>query len=319
MWAESLAIAAGFALGVAVLLLVGAFRRPTPDLREVLRRRRQELAVVAAPRELGRRPTATARAAQAAQAAQPEEGEAWSDRVGRAVLLRTRRLPGTIPHADLDILGITPGRFAVQKVTAFLLGLLVPPLFGLVADAVGVAIPLVVPALLGVGLGAAGWMFPHVAARRDAKIARERFGRTITAYYDLVVLDRLGGAGMESALTEPAALCHDPLFRRIQQALERQRLERRPSPEALQRLADNLGIPQLRDLANTIELASERGAPVAEILQARAKDIRNSALNADVERAAATSQRQIAVTALLLVCFMAFLLVPVVLRILGSG
>lgn len=316
MWAESLAIAAGFTLGVAVLLLFAAFRRPTPDLRDVLRRRRQELAVVAAPI----RPSTPAAAAPGpGGAGGAQAGEAWSDRVGRAVLLRTRGLPGTVPHADLDILGITPGRFAVQKVTGFLLGLLIPPLFGLVADTVGVAVPLAAPALLGIALGAAGWMFPHVAARRDAKIARDRFGRTITAYYDLVVLDRLGGAAMEAALTEPAALCHDPLFRRIQQALARQRLERRPSPQALQQLADNLGIPQLRDLANTIELASERGAPVAEILQARAKDIRNSALNADVERAAATSQRQVAVTATLLVCFMAFLLVPVVLRILGGG
>lgn len=298
MLAALLPALTGLLAAAGVIALIVAFRPVDPDLGDTLQRLRRQPATVAAEPA-------------------PHAGS-WRDRVGGWVISRSRSLPGrSIPYADLDLLGLTPARFAAQKLLAFLVGLILPPLLGTALGLLGFGVPLEVPAAFALLLGGLGWMLPHLAVRRDAKAARDRFARTITAYFDLVVLERLGGAGVASAITEPAALGRAPLFRRIRQTLERQRLERKTPWVALQQLADAIDLPQLRDLADAIELSGTKSTPIAETLRARARDIRNEFLNRDVERAAAVSQRQLATTGLLLGCFLAFMAAPSLLRLLN--
>lgn len=290
-----LAVLAGLLAGLAVIAFVVAFRPVTPDLVDVLNRTYRPRASTA--------PAATG-------------GDA--ERLGQWVLTHSHGLPGrTIPTADLDLLGITAARFATQKLTLFLIGLLLPAILALMAGLIGVDVAIQIPAVIGLILGCGGWMLPHLVVRREATAARDRFARTIVSYFSLVVMGRVGGAGVASAITDPAYLAEAPLFLRIRATLERQRLDRKTPWVALRELADQIELPQLRELADQLELAGTKSTSISGNLQARARDIRNEFLNRDVEAAGAASQRQVAFTALLLACFLAFIGAPSLLRLLG--
>lgn len=292
-----LAVLTGLFGAAAVIAAVAAFRPTTPDLADTLNRLH---------RSTSPRPHTPA-------------GEGAPDRFGRWMMSRSSSLPGlATPYADLDLIGMTPARFFAFKAVWATIGLALPAVLGTIFWVLDFAVPVTIPAVVSLVCGLLGWMFPNLAIRRDAVAARERFARAITAYIDLVVLERLGGAGVASAIADPAGVAAAPLFVRIRQSLERHRLERQAPWTALRQLGESIELPELKELADTLELTGTKSTPVAETLKARARDIRNSFLNKDVERAAAASQRQTAVTALLLVCFLAFLGTPLMLRLLTS-
>lgn len=291
-----LSLLTGILAGAAVLTAIAAVRPVTPDLADTLYRLHH--------------PSSTS--------ADLEEGQP-GDRLGRWLMLRSGALGGFgIPYTDLDLLGMTPARFFTAKAVFAAGGLVLPVSIGIFFNVLGLGVPLLIPAGISVLLGLAGWVFPTLAVRRDAAAARERFARSITSYIDLVVLERLGGAGVASSIADPAGIAKAPLFVRIRQSIDRHRLERKAPWVALRSLADDIDLPALRQLADTMELSGTKSAPVAETLKARARDIRNAFLNQDVERAGAASNRQIVTTALLLVWLMAFLGFPVLYRLLQS-
>jgi len=291
-----LSLLAGLLAGAALLTTIAAFRPVTPDLADTLYRLHH--------------PSPTSAAL--------DDGKP-GDRLGRWLMLRSGALDGFgIPYADLDLLGMTPVRFFTAKAVFAAGGVILPVGIGVFFNIIGLGVPLLIPAGISLLLGLAGWVFPTLAVRRDAAAARERFARSITSYIDLVVLERLGGAGVASSISDPAGIAKAPLFVRIRQSIDRHRLERKAPWVALRSLADDINLPQLRQLADTMELSGTKSAPVAETLKARARDIRNAFLNHDVARAGAASNRQMATTALLLVWLMAFLGFPVLFRLLQS-
>lgn len=291
-----LALLTGLLAGAAVIAAVAAFRPVAPDLADTLYRLHHP----------------------SSSSGQLDDGKP-GDRLGRWLLVRSGGLGGFgIPYRDLDLLGMTPARFFTAKAVFAAGGLILPVAIGIFFNAIGLGVPLIIPAGVSLLLGLIGWMFPALAVRRDAAVAREKFARSITAYIDLVVLERLGGAGVASSISDPAGIAQAPLFVRIRQSIDRHRLERKAPWVALRTLAHDINLPQLRQLADTMELSGTKSAPVAETLKARARDIRNAFLNQDVERAGAASTRQTATTALLLVWLMAFLGFPVLFRLLQS-
>jgi hypothetical protein len=290
-----LALLTGLLAGAAVIAAVAAFRPVSPDLGDTLYRLHHP-----------------------SQTEQLQDGRP-GDRLGRWLMVRSGVFGGfAVPYADLDLLGMTPARFFTAKAIFGTAGLVLPVSIGLFFNAIGLGVPLVIPAGISLLLGLLGWVFPALAVRRDATVAREKFARSITAYIDLVVLERLGGAGVASAISDPAGIAKSPLFIRIRQSIDRHRLERKAPWIALRTLANDIDLPQLRQLADTMELSGTKSAPVAETLKARARDIRNAFLNQDVERAGAASSRQTATTALLLIWLLAFLGFPVLFRLLQS-
>ncbi|HEY5784816.1 MAG TPA: hypothetical protein VIT65_08560 [Microlunatus sp.] len=290
-----LALLTGLLAGAAVIAAVAAVRPVSPDLGDTLYRLHHP--------------------GQTEQLLDGRRG----DRLGRWLMVRSGVFGGfAVPYADLDLLGMTPARFFTAKAIFATVGLVLPVSIGLFFNAIGLGVPLVIPAGISLLLGLLGWVFPALAVRRDATVAREKFARSITAYIDLVVLERLGGAGVASAISDPAGIAKSPLFIRIRQSIDRHRLERKAPWIALRTLANDIDLPQLRQLADTMELSGTKSAPVAETLKARARDIRNAFLNQDVERAGAASSRQTATTALLLIWLLAFLGFPVLFRLLQS-
>lgn len=238
---------------------------------------------------------------------------------GVGSLRLAQAIPGpTVPYDDLDLLGITPNRFVGMQVGVAFVALMLPIVLGLFISLLGLPVSLGVPLLFGLVLAVPAWFLPHWTVRQAATAARERFGRAVTSYIDLVVLERLSGAGVASSVVDAAQVAEAPLFGRIQETLLRRQLERQPPHVALRDLADTISLPELRELADTLTIASQ-DSPVAPVLKAKARSIRNIYLARDVERAGRASQRQTAATAILLMCFLAFIGAPVILRLLAGG
>src|SRR5690606_7410991 len=162
-----------------------------------------------------------------AQAAAPTTGHRGIDRLGAWVQARTGALPRLgVTEADLDLLGLSHARFHAHKLFGAIGGLATPVLVVAWASLFGLSVGWTTPVLLAVVLAVGGWFLPHLLVRRRAAATRQRFARTITAYIDLVVLERLSGAGVAAAIIEPAQICDAPLFVRIRQAVTRHPLER---------------------------------------------------------------------------------------------
>lgn len=290
----------GMAVSGAGIALWLCLTPTTPDLVETLTR-------------LHSRPEALSRAA-VTDVATPT----WQERLGGWVQRRTTTVPGLrTPYQDLDLLGMSAAHFHAHKALWAVAGMAAPTFLVGWSALLGLTLGWGTPVILAIMLAVAGWCLPHLWVRRRAATTRQRFSRTITAYIDLVVLERLSGATLATSIIEPAMVAEAPLFVRIRQTVNRHQLERKPPWSALRELADSLELPDLRELADTMELSGLKGAPMADQLKARAGDIRNAWLHHDVEAAGAASQRQVAATGLLLLCFLVFVGAPALLRLVG--
>ena len=170
------------------------------------------------------------------------------------------------------------GDFMAAKLILTLAGLVAPALATGLLWALGV---IASPWPMGAGLvGAiAGFVWPDLALRREAATLTGQSADAISVYFDLVTLIRLGNASAVQALTEAAALSDAPVFLAIRDALSRARLQQRPPWAELHRVADNLGLPDVGDLADIMAL-DEQGAALVDALRARVRELRKAHLAA---------------------------------------
>ena len=295
----------GALVGIGLTAILAGVRRPEPDLTAALAR----LASPPAPRASGQgSPAGTQRrVGGAARLEDPAQQIAtWL-----AEALRLDR-----HHADLALTGVTPVRMAAEKLGYGLLGLAFPAVMAAILAVAGLPVPMVLPAVAGLALGAAMSLLPDVDLRRRAALARQQMRRTVCAYLELVALERAADAGAVEALERAAAIGHGPGFSHIREALLRARLEGRTPWVQLSALSDELAVPELGDVADIMRLSGEDGAAVLPTLRARAASLRTSLLQADVAAANEASERMSIPVALLGVAFMALLGFPALWRIL---
>jgi tight adherence protein C len=146
----------------------------------------------------------------------------------------------------------------------------------------GVHLPMGSPLLLAPLTAVAFFFLPDLDARRDAAARRRHFRRTLSAYLDLVALEMAGSAAPAEALPNaarvgsgwPMALLRDTLFQA--------RLAGRDPWESLTDLGTRIGVTELRDLGNLVELVGRDGARIRTTLTARAASLRRQDL-ADAE------------------------------------
>jgi len=238
-------------------------------------------------------------------------------RVGRAV---QRHLPGAslvhIPTVELTLLRLPVARYLGQKVLLGLIGLLFPTLFTVTALAAGSSLPVAVPTLGGLALGALLFLLPDLEVRRKATAAREEFARATSAYIDLTALERAAGAGATQALEQAATVGDSWVFIRLREELIRARLSGTPPWDGLHELATELALPELSDLADIMRLSGEEGAAVADTLRARSRGLRTALLTKEQTRANEDSERMVIPVALLGLIFLVILGAPAIVRIL---
>lgn len=242
--------AAGGLLGGGLLLILrGTVLGAPPSLETVVAELRR-------PRQL--------------QQARRSRVDVLADRVaGRSILRR---------GADIAINEYTPAKFLEQRLIWALLGAS-PGLVFLAVAAAGVATPIgpatslvaIVAGLVG------GWLYALVALHADAEAKRREFRHALAAYLELVTILMAGGAGIETALYEAAAIGRGTAFRHIQAALSTARARREAPWAPLGALGVRLGVVELQELEASMSLAGD-GARVRDSLNAKAESMRGKDL-----------------------------------------
>jgi Flp pilus assembly protein TadB len=297
-----LALASGTVLGLAVALLVWRLAPSDPDLTDALDRLSPGHVV---PR----------RSAGSLDVEESAESGSLVDRIG---VWAIKNLPGGAwahtPRKDLAILQISETRFYGEKVVWALLGLAMPPLFAAFFALIGLPLPFAIPTFGSLGLAALFWFMPNYNATDDAKKARIEFSRALGAYIDMVATGVRDGSSGQQALRSAAEVGDTWVFKRIESELRRARYMTRAPWDSLHGLADDLGVPELDDLADIMQQSGQDGAQIYNNLRARAAALRSAMLSAELGKANAVSERMYIPASLLGIVFMAILVTPSMLR-----
>lgn len=225
--------------------------------------------------------------------------------------------PLAVPTADLAVVGRTAQDLCAHKAAWAAAGLVGPAVLSGLAALAGAGLPLPVPVVVSLVTAAALFFGPDMRVRQDAARARADFRRAVGAYLDLVALERAADGGPAEALERAAAVGQGWAFTRIADRLERARLAGQPPWEALTDLAAELGVDELRDLAEIVGLAGDDGAAVYETLVAKAAALRTRTMSETEAAANAASERMTLPGVLLGFAFTILVCYPSLARVLG--
>lgn len=240
-------------------------------------------------------------------------------RFGDGVGAQAARWGMQTPTKDLALLGVSVSTYWAQRALSALLGLAVPLLVSAVWFLVaGRALPLVVPAWLGLMSAAALWFLAaHNISSRAAR-ARREMSVAAVAYLRLVAIRRLASTGVSTAMESAAQVSQAWMFRRVHEALMLARISGISPWEALHQLGDRLDLHELHEIADITSQAGQ-GAAIASNLTARAASLRDRQLNDLVAAAGTRTTMMTGPLVLMAVTFIAALLVPAAAAILNPG
>ncbi|WP_245988373.1 hypothetical protein [Flexivirga caeni] len=296
-----LALLGGALIALGVVCLIWRFIPAEPDLADALNR----LSPVH-----GRR---TANPPLAEPADRTERLGRWAMKTfPPAAWVRT-------PTKELAILRIPVARFYGEKLMFAAVGLIIPPFFTFLLGVFGLHLPIVLPVIATLALAAVMFFIPDLNARDDAKKSRAEFSRALGAYIDLVALERNSSSGSRQAMEVAAAVGDSWVFKRLSEELALSRWNGVAPWDALKALADELGLPELEDLASILRLSGEEDAQIYNQLRARSASLRAAMLNTELANANEIGERMSIPMSLLGVIFMALLVAPALLRVMGGG
>lgn len=212
--------------------------------------------------------------------------------------------------SDLAVCGRDVGRYVHDRLlwAAMFAG---PGALFVVLSVTGTA-SLVSPpvALLGlVGGAAGGWFYARVDLRSDANRARREFRHALAAYLELVTILMAGGAGVETAMSDAAAVGHGPAFGHLRSALTSAQARRQPPWRALGELGARLRVNELTELEASMTLAGG-GALVRDSLTAKAEAIRAKDLAQLESEAEAKSETMVLPVAMMFAGFLVLIGYP---------
>lgn len=296
-----LVMLAGALLGLSVFTLVYAFTPPQADLSDAVARIERKRTTV--PGGAATKPV---------QSSRTEHLGNWAMRtLPPGLWVRT-------PERELALLRISHDRFYGEKVVFALLGLAIPPALTALFGLVGLRLPVTIPVIASLALSAVLFFIPNYNAIDNAQKARAEFHQALGAYINLVALERAAGSGPRQAMEAAAEIGNSWVFTRLAEDLARSRWSGVPPWDALHALSDELGLPDLADFADIMRLSGEQSTSVYANLRARADAMRSAILGAQLAEANATGERMTIPGSLLGVVFMALLVAPAVLQMLGT-
>ena len=251
-----------------------------------------------------------------------EESEG-TGRLRRSLVAAVRRWDGSMSGlltdaAELRVVGRSIEEQVVAKLAYAAALAVLPAATVAVSRAAGAAVSLTLAVLPAVVLAVVGFVLPDLKIRARATERREEFNRDLSSYLDLVAILLAGGSGTEPALYRAAEAGTGWVFSELQAALDRCRLTGQTPWHSLAQLGDDLGVPELTELAATTGLAGSQGARIRESLGQRARSLRSRQL-AEVETAAETATERMTVPVVILAAgFVAFVGYPAVSTVLNG-
>lgn len=199
----------------------------------------------------------------------------WRARLDTQWLALAMALPGTVPAADLEVIGWTRERFLVSRLTtAVQFAALLGPVLAVLATVLGLGLPTVVP-VAGTLLGAVlGFRSAGTSVAGRAAAARTEMRHATVSYLRQVALLGQSGAGVVSALTRPTTLATSSwAFGRLRAQLELSRRSGEQPWTGLKRFGEEVDVQELSDLAEVAAAAGSDGAAVVSTLIERADSL----------------------------------------------
>jgi hypothetical protein len=242
-------------------------------------------------------------------------GSAASERFGGWLYRRTPIPLGQRQLQTLQIRGVSVASFYADKAVWALVGLTVPAGMFAVTGLLVTQVPWSAPVLASLIGMAAGFFVPDLTIRGQAKARRSDASAALLMYIDLVTLERLSNASGTQALHNAAELSDVALFRHIRGALQRAWLEQQTPYPQLRRLATELGLPELVDLADVMQM-DESGAALSGSLRARVAELRDAQLAKSLREANAASEGMTIYMSIPALLFVAIIITPALLNIL---
>jgi len=231
-----------------------------------------------------------------------------------------RHLPspvwGKVPVKELALLRIPLVRFYGEKITFALLGVCLPGVLSAFFGLLGLRLPLMIPTAGTVVLTVVLWFMPNLNAATEAKQARLEFNRALAPTSTWWRWNATPAPVPGRRWRIAAGIGDSWVFGRLGEELARSRWSGQAPWDALHHLADDLGLPDLDDLADIMRLSGEEGAQVYATLRARSTAMRTAMLTAEQGKANEISERMVLPGSLLGVVFIALLIVPALLRLL---
>lgn len=189
------------------------------------------------------------------------------------------------PTRELLLTGRSLERYVVEKVGFPLLGLVWPPLMGLMLALFGIRLPFAVPLAASLGLSVLLFFLVDVSIRQKAAEAREEFVRAVAVYLDLVALERSAAHGPVESLERAARVGTGWVFERIRESLAAARIAGVAPWDALTQVADDIGVPELGDVGDIMRLSGTEGAQVYQTLVSKAQSLRVALRTKEQDRA----------------------------------
>jgi tight adherence protein C len=221
-------------------------------------------------------------------------------------------LPRPRTRQDLAVLDRDPTTYLATQAALAILGLLTPAATVAGLNLMGAAIGWTTPLWLGLLLAVGGYLTAEAGIHEDAEHRRRLMRHTLAALLDVIPPALASGAGIEQALHDSTRIARGWAARRIRDTLATARLTRQPLWQALCHLGDTTGVPELTQLAGSLQLAAGEGTRIRQALTERGQALSHR-LTADLEAQAeaATERMSIPLMALTSV-FLLLLIYPAI-------
>lgn len=236
-----------------------------------------------------------------------------SERLGVWVY-RTLRIPLTARQlASLHLRGLPIAEFVAEKTIFALLGMVLASCGSFLLGSF-ISVGWTLPAVAVLAAAVVGFFVPDLRLGLGEAKVKADADEALFTFFDLVTLERLSNLSAPQAMQSAAQLSDNPLFLRIRSALERARLEQRPPYGELKRLAHDIKLPELVDIADVMSL-DESGAALSGALRARVKELRDAHLTEQKIAAHSLSERMTIYMVIPAMVFALIFLTPPLLRL----
>jgi tight adherence protein C len=221
-------------------------------------------------------------------------------------------------RADLVICDINTSSLVASKLTGAVVGFGVSAFCLVLMQSAGVAVSGGMKLLTPFSVAAFGFLFPEHKIRQLSKARRRSFLHSFSSFLDLTNILLAGGAGTETALIAAAESGDGWSFEQIRRALTLAKSARTSPWHELARLGEMYSLPQIKEVAGSIQLAGEHGARIRTSLAARAESLRYRQMS-DVESSANSATERMGVPMVLLfVSFIVLIGYPAVSQVIGG-